>query len=152
MWKSFIYCLLLIEYKNNSKNIYLYNILTSKHFIATSPAVQIEIQDDGIKIKLISDMKFIHSEYFPNYTNEQFLEYIYQTIYVVCKIWNQLIKLNYINKTEFPIKFYPQDYRDDVFAERELKNTNEINYVELFSSAFEITDEGKKFLDSLGQK
>lgn len=152
MWKSFIYRLLLIEYKNNSKNIYLYNILTSKHFIGTSPAVQIEIQDDGIKIKLISDMKFIHSEYFPNYTNEQFLEYIYQTIYVVCKIWNQLIKLNYINKTEFPIKFYPQDYRDDVFAERELKNTNEINYVELFSSAFEITDEGKKFLDSLGQK
>ena len=129
MWKSFIYCLLLIEYKNNSKNIYLYNILTSKHFIGTSPAVQIEIQDDGIKIKLISDMKFIHSEYFPNYTNEQFLEYIYQTIYVVCKIWNQLIKLNYINKTEFPIKFYPQDYRDDVFAERELKNTNEINTI-----------------------
>lgn len=151
MWKSFIYYLLLIEYKNNSKNIYLYNILTSKHFIDASP-VQIEIQDNGIKIKLISDMKFIHSEYFPNYTNEQFLEYIYQTIYVVCKIWNQLIKLNYINKTEFPIKFYPQDYRDDVFAERELKNTNEINYVELFSSAFEITDEGKKFLDSLGQK
>lgn len=151
MWKSFIYYLLLIEYKNNSKNIYLYNILTSKHFIDASP-VQIEIQDNGIKIKLISDMKFIHSEYFPNYTNEQFLEYIYQTIYVVCKIWNQLIKSNYIKKISQPSKFKNQYSRDFVFAETELKNTNEINYVELFSSAFEITDEGKNFLDSLGQK
>lgn len=119
MWKSFIY-LLLIEYKNNSKNIYLYNILTSKHFIDASP-VQIEIQDNGIKIKLISDMKFIHSEYFPNYTNEQFLEYIYQTIYVVCKIWNQLIKSNYIKKISQPSKFKNQYSRDFVFAETELK-------------------------------
>ena len=162
MYESLIYYLFIYEelkkYKNNmdeskstNENIYLYNIIISKDLFCGLP-IQIEILENSIKLKLISNIEIICLKLFPNYTNEQFLDYACHVIEVICKNWNQLIEANYIKKIAQPSKLKNQYSRDFIFAERELKNTNEINYAELFSSAFEITDEGKKFLDSLGQK